>query len=119
LLEGSKHPCHNIGHLEAGKRHPSEKVVLKLAAALALEPREMFFLANPGTRALIGQEQNTNDSSAWNAFAMDGSIRRLHDISDQEMHTLSRVALMGEVRSARDFVFILNTIRLDHDQSAA
>jgi hypothetical protein len=45
------------------------------------------------------------------AFAKDGSIRKLHDISDQEVHTLSRVARMGEVRSSRDFVFILNTIR--------
>jgi hypothetical protein len=27
------------------------------------------------------------------------------------MGTLSQVALMGEVRSSRDFIFILNTIR--------
>jgi hypothetical protein len=32
-------------------------------------------------------------------------------MTDQEMQTLSQVALMGEVRSSRDFLFILNTIR--------
>jgi len=50
-------------------------------------------------------------TTAWDAFAKEGTIRKLHDIGDQEMHTLSRVAGMGEVRSSRDFVFILNTIR--------
>jgi len=38
-------------------------------------------------------------------------VRKVHNISDQEMETLSQVAMMGEVRSSRDFVFILNSIR--------
>ena len=100
-----------VGLLETGARHPSDKVVLKLAAALALDPRELFFLANPGTKALISQEQKTSEASAWDGFVKDESLRRLHDITDQEMQTLSQVALMGEARSSRDFLFILNTIR--------
>jgi transcriptional regulator with XRE-family HTH domain len=40
-----------VGLLETGRRHPSDKVVVKLAAALALDPRELFFLANPGNEA--------------------------------------------------------------------
>jgi transcriptional regulator with XRE-family HTH domain len=100
-----------IALLETGARHPSDKVVRKLAQALALNPRELFFLANPETKALMSQEQKTTETSAWDAFVKDESLRNLHDITDQEMQTLSQVALMGEVRSSRDFLFILNTVR--------
>jgi hypothetical protein len=44
-------------------------------------------------------------------FASDETLRRLQQITDQEMETLSKVALMGEVRASRDFVFVLNAIR--------
>ena len=100
-----------VGLLETGARHPSDKVVVNLAAALALDPRELFFLANPGTKALIFREKKTSESSAWDGFVKDENLRKIHDITDQEMRTLSQVALMGEARSSRDFLFILNTIR--------
>jgi transcriptional regulator with XRE-family HTH domain len=100
-----------IGHLETGKRHPSEKIVIRLAEVLGLEARELFFLANPGTKRLISRDQETNHASAWNAFCRDEAFRKIHNISDLEMQALSGVALLGDVRSPRDFLFILNTIR--------
>jgi DNA-binding XRE family transcriptional regulator len=100
-----------VGHLESAKRHPSEKVVVKLAQVLGLEPRDLFFLANPGTKVLISEEPRSRGASAWDSFAKDHNVRKVHNITDQEMETLSQVAMMGEVRSSRDFVFILNTIR--------
>ena len=100
-----------VGLLETGARHPSDKVIVNLAAALALDPRELFFLANPGTKALISQEQKTSEPSAWDGFVKDENLRKIHDITDREMHALSHVAMMGEARSSRDFLFILNTIR--------
>jgi transcriptional regulator with XRE-family HTH domain len=99
-----------IGHLESGKRHPSEKVVTKLADVLGLDRRELFFLANPGAKALLSQPQSSV-ASAWDEFRRDERMRRAHSITGDEMDTLSHVALMGEVRSPRDFVYILNTIR--------
>jgi transcriptional regulator with XRE-family HTH domain len=36
-----------VGHLENGRRRPSEKVLLRLARVLGLDRREMFFVANP------------------------------------------------------------------------
>ncbi len=100
-----------VGHLEAGKRHPSEKVVIKLAKVLGLEPRELFFLANPDTKALVWRQPGSADPSAWDLFSKDTKLRKVHNINDAEMQVLSEVAMMGEVRSPRDFVFILNTIR--------
>jgi transcriptional regulator with XRE-family HTH domain len=100
-----------IGHLESAKRHPSAKVVVRLAEVLGLDRRELFLLANPGTRALISPPQGSDGRSAWDSFARDESLLKLHHITGEEMQTLSQVAMMGEVRSSRDFLFILNTIR--------
>jgi transcriptional regulator with XRE-family HTH domain len=100
-----------IGHLESAKRHPSEKVVTKLADVLGLERRELFFLANPGAKALLSQQAPCNTASAWDEFRKDDRLRRIHNITGEEMEMLSHVALMGDVRSSRDFVYILTTIR--------
>src|ERR1700685_795867 len=94
-----------IGHLETGKRHPSEKLVTKLAEVLGLDLRELFFLANPGTKRLISRNQESNATSAWNAFCQDETFRKIHNITDLEMQALSGVALLGEVRTSRDFLF--------------
>ncbi len=100
-----------VGHLETEKRHPSEKIVTKLAEVLGLDARELFFLANPGTKRLIFRNQESNGASAWNVFCADMTLRKIHNISDLEMQALSGVALLGDVRDPRDFLFILNTIR--------
>ena len=100
-----------VGHLESGKRHPSDKIVSRLAEVLGLDRRELFFLANPRAQALLSQHEETPDNSAWEDFRKNEQTRRLHSISNEEMEALSRVALMGEVRSQRDFIYILNTIR--------
>jgi len=100
-----------VGLLEAGKRHPSEKVVSKIADVLGLDARELFFLANPGAKNLVAPPTESSGASAWHAFCQDQNLRESHNITDQEMRLLSQVAMMGEVRSSRDFLFILNTIR--------
>ena len=100
-----------IGHLEAAKRHPSQKVVVKLANVLGLNPSDLFFLANPGTRVLISEQPKSTGSSAWDAFVKDVKLRKIHNMTDQEVELLWQVAKMGEVRDPRDFIFILTTIR--------
>ena len=100
-----------IGHLESHKRHPSDKVISRLADVLGLDRRELFFLANPRTQALLHSAGDTQVLSAWEQFKNDEQVRRLHNITFEEMEMLSRVALLGEVRSPRDFVLILNTVR--------
>ena len=101
-----------IGHLEAGKRHPSEKVVARLSEVLGLESRELFFLANPRARGLLSSSNSGPRRSAWDEFRRDERIRRAHNISADEMDVLERIAAMGEARAARDFIYILNAIRL-------
>jgi hypothetical protein len=48
---------------------------------------------------------------AWDQFKEDELLRRLHRISDAEMEMLSHVASLGEVRSAQEFLYVLNAVR--------
>ena len=102
-----------VGNLESGKRHPSHLIVTRLANVLGFDYRELFFLANPRTDALLSaQPENTEGSvSAWDQFRENEQLRRVHNVSNGEMHMLSQVALLGDVRSPRDLVFILNAVR--------
>jgi len=101
-----------VGLLESDQRHPSDAIVSKLADALGLDRSELFFLANPDTRELLKTEsQSAKVASAWEQFQADGKLQRLHNVTPDEMGMLQRVALMGEIGSARDFIYILNTVR--------
>jgi transcriptional regulator with XRE-family HTH domain len=100
-----------VGHLESGKRHPSDKIVTRLAEVLGLDRRELFFLANPRAQALLSEETESTPESAWEDFKKNEQMRRIHNITGDEMEMLSRVALLGDVRSPRDFIYILNTVR--------
>ncbi len=72
-----------VGLLESGKRHPSDKIVTRLAGVLGLDRRELFFLANPRTQAIVSPRHNgdtgaeyaakmpepeTETKSAWEEF---------------------------------------------------
>ncbi len=102
-----------VGYLEASKRHPSQSVIGKLAAALGLDLRELFLLANPRVATMAVPPVNQEiHGSPWNDFLKDARLRRAYRMTDQEIETLSRVAMMGEVRSPGDFVYVLKVIRL-------
>jgi hypothetical protein len=38
-------------------------------------------------------------------------MRRIHNITENEMEMLSGIGLLGEVRSEREFIYILTTVR--------
>src|SRR5262252_9515833 len=67
-----------IGHLESSKRHPSDKIVTRLAEVLGLDRRELFFLANPRAQALLTPEPEGDSKSAWEDFRKDEQLRRIH-----------------------------------------
>jgi transcriptional regulator with XRE-family HTH domain len=100
-----------VGHLESGKRHPSDELLTRLADVLGFDRRELFFLANPQARELLDPPDKNGAQSAWDEFRNDEALIRFHGITNKEMNMLSQVALLGQVRSSRDFVYILNTVR--------
>src|SRR5712692_11028581 len=70
-----------VGHLESGKRHPSDKIVTRLAEVLGFDNRELFFLANPHTEALLSvqPERAEGSVSVWDQFRKNEQLRRIHN----------------------------------------
>ena len=60
-----------VGHLESGKRHPSDKIVTRLAEVLGLDRRDLFFLANPRAQALLTPEAESAPDSAMGRFPQE------------------------------------------------
>ncbi len=100
-----------IGYLERGLRHPSNKVLAKLADILDLNKEEVYFLANPLVRGFLEKPLVAPQVSAWQTFAKDKGLRRRYHITPQEMKVLSQVSTLGRVHSARDMLFVLQAIR--------
>jgi DNA-binding XRE family transcriptional regulator len=100
-----------VGHLETGHRSPSEKTTAKLARVLGLDKRELFLLANPGTRDFWRSVPQDSTGSAWDQFKRNHQLHRAHKISRAEMSMLERAALLGDAETPEDFIFILNTVR--------
>ncbi len=78
---------------------------------MGLDRRELFFLANPRAVELLRTEQSGNEQSAWDEFRKKDRIRRSHNIKADEMALLTAVSQMGEIRSAREFIYILHIVR--------
>ena len=100
-----------VGLLESGKRHPSDQIAMRLAEVLGLDSCKLFFLANPHAQELLSAEPERVGSSAWEQFQNDEQLRRIHNVSNDEMEMLSRVALLGKIHSPRELIHILNTVR--------
>jgi len=99
-----------ISQLEVGRRGLSVKRVAPLAQALSMDQRELFWTVNPGARAIVDKSRD-DTLSAWEQFSHNSAVRRSYHIRNDEMELLSCVASLGEVRSAREFIFILNAVR--------
>lgn len=99
-----------IGYIEANMRRPSPSLIAKISKVLDLDPQELFFLSNPQARALVSKEPETSGSS-WDRFRANRKLHTRHSISRAELAALGGVAGLGPVRTQRDFLFILQTIR--------
>ncbi len=97
-----------ITNLEAGRGRPSEKLMIKLAEALGLDSRELLLFTIPRITSLLSEPKSP---SAWKSFLNNEGLRKSYNITDRELEILSKVAMMGEVRSSQDFIFILKSIR--------
>jgi len=50
-------------------------------------------------------------ASSWESFRKDKRLQQIHNITPDEMELLSRIALLGDARSERDFIYVLNAVR--------
>jgi hypothetical protein len=53
----------------------------------------------------------SKSASVWARFATNKQLHRLHNVTREELKTLSGIAMMGQVRSEQDVLYLLDQIR--------
>ena len=89
-----------IGYLERGMRHPSQKVVEKLSGALKLDSQELYLLANPKVRTLLGKPKAAAGSSGLQQLLRDAAQLRQLGITNAERAALAQLDRANSVASA-------------------
>ncbi len=110
VADRSQCRANHIAYLELNQRRPSPSLVKRLATTLDLDATELFFQANPEARALVAPQRETR-GSVWERFKANRALHARHGISKKELVALEAVAMLGAIRTQRDFLFILQTIR--------
>jgi transcriptional regulator with XRE-family HTH domain len=90
-----------IGYLERGMRHPSQKVVEKLSTALKLDPQDLYLLANPKVRNLLGSSKGGGSSaSGLQQLLKDAAAQKQANLSNAERDALSQLSRASSAASA-------------------
>jgi transcriptional regulator with XRE-family HTH domain len=102
-----------IGYLERGMRHPSQKVVEKLSNALKLDPQELYLLANPRVRSLLGKGKASPSISAslWQQFLRDSTLQRKHGLTAREQEALAQLAQADKAESIAGILKVVRALR--------
>ncbi|HEV8717910.1 MAG TPA: helix-turn-helix transcriptional regulator [Candidatus Binatia bacterium] len=103
-----------IGYLERGMRHPSQKVVERLSNALKLDSQELYLLANPRVRALLGKAPTKAASSGpslWQKFLRDSSMQQSQGVTSREKEALAQLAAAERASSPTAITRVIKALR--------
>ena len=68
-------------------------------------------IAQKPTDETSDTDQLSIKRAVWEVFRDDHELLRLHNVQPHELDALSRVAMLGSVRTKADLIFMLNAIR--------
>lgn len=101
-----------IGYLERGMRHPSQKVVEKLSLALKLDSQDLYLLANPRVRTLLGKAKPaTPGISAWQKFLRDAAQQKKQGLSKAEQDALAQLVSAEKAASVTGIMKAVKALR--------
>lgn len=102
----------HIALLENGKRRPSLGLVVRLAAALGVDGRELLELAHPEVRALVSPiPKRTKLSRSWQRLFNDTSLLARYHVTRQELEVLEHLGMLGGKLTAKRLLAILLLVR--------
>ena len=102
-----------IGYLERGMRHPSQKVVERLSGALKLDSQELYLLANPRVRSLLGKGKTAapGGPSLWQKFLQDKTLQQKQGLSSQEQEALAQLSQAEKAETMTSVIKIVKALR--------
>lgn len=101
-----------IGYLERGMRHPSQKVVEKLSTALKLNAQDLYLLANPKVRRLLGKAKPAvPTASRWQQFIRDTAQQQQQGLSKAEQQALAQLVAAEKANSLEGMLKAVRALR--------
>ena len=102
-----------VGYLERGMRHPSQKVVERLSSALKLDSQDLYLLANPRVRSLLGKAPKAASASQslWQQFLRDPALQQSQGLTSREKEALAQVAQAANASSMAGVVKAIKALR--------
>jgi transcriptional regulator with XRE-family HTH domain len=110
----------HIAYIESEQRNPSLALLRRLADALGINRQELLFLIHPEAKYLTqapiadGADSKTD---GWRQFSTNLPLLQRHRVSPQELKVLKQANSLKPISNPRDFLFILNSIRMASDGS--
>jgi len=104
----------HVAYLENGRRRPSLSLLTRLATVLDLNRQQLFLLAHPEARTLVGEENDAAKESpeeAWKRFSGNRGLLARNRVTPKELKVLQQVNLLGRISSPKHYLFILTSIR--------
>jgi transcriptional regulator with XRE-family HTH domain len=105
----------HIAYIENGQRNPSLALLRRLADTLGLNRRELLFLIHPDAKELTEDRTIVNHSgkvNGWREFSSNLALLQRHQITPAELKVLRQVSTLAPVSNPRNFLFVLNSIRM-------
>jgi transcriptional regulator with XRE-family HTH domain len=105
----------HIAYIEGAQRNPSLSLLRRLADTLGLNRRELLFLIHPDAKHLTDEDANksaTGKPDGWRRFSTNQALLRRYNITSAELKVLRQVNSLGPVSNPRNFLFVLNSIRM-------
>jgi transcriptional regulator with XRE-family HTH domain len=105
----------HINYIENGRRNPSLALVGRIAKALRLNRRDLFFLAFPEAKSLVSAAElprvAKRPDDAWKNFVNSRALLDQYQVTQREMRALKQLSLLGYVMTSREFMAVLSLIR--------
>jgi transcriptional regulator with XRE-family HTH domain len=103
----------HVALLESGRRRPSLGLVVRLAAALGVDGRELLQLAYPEIRALVATStrQQTKPSQSWQRFVNNTELLARYRVTERELEVLEHLGMLGGKLTTKRLLAILLLVR--------
>jgi transcriptional regulator with XRE-family HTH domain len=105
----------HVAFLESGRRKPSLTLLRRISEICRIDPQKLFLLAHPEAKFLIklaDTAQPKASDSIWKSFTTNSALLAKERVTPEELKVLEQVSMLNPISSERQFLFVLNAIRL-------